>query len=73
MAGLKAARAAFAWLAACAAAQGAEVTVGTRAFTTYPFGDPDPVPCTAERRYPLLPLRRLDGAALHAGLAGRRA
>ena len=59
MAGLKAARAAFAWLAACAAAQGAEVTVGTRAFTTYPFGDPDPVPCTAERRYPYF---RYDGS-----------
>ncbi len=59
MEGLKAARAAFAWLAACAAAQGAEVTVGTRAFTTYPFGDPDPVPCTAERRYPYF---RYDGS-----------
>ena len=30
---------------------------------TYPFSDPDPVPCTSEKRYPYF---RYDGSALHS-------
>ena len=35
------------------------VTVGEKVFTTYPFDDPDPVPATAEKRYPYF---RYDGS-----------
>ncbi|MDD4017184.1 MAG: DUF5107 domain-containing protein [Kiritimatiellae bacterium] len=30
----------------------ATVVAGEREFTTYPYSDPDPIPCTAENRYP---------------------
>ena len=37
-----------------------KVTEGTLALPTYPFSDPDPVPCVAERRYPYF---RYDGSS----------
>ena len=41
----------------------ATVTEGVVDLPTYPFSDPDPVPCTAERRYPYF---RFDGSAATA-------
>ena len=37
-----------------------KVTEGTLALPTYPFSDPDPVPCVTERRYPYF---RYDGSS----------
>jgi len=47
--------------ASCASAAFAASTVaeGLVKMPTYPFSDPDPVPCTAERRYPYF---RFDGS-----------
>lgn len=39
------------------------ISIGERPFKTYPFSDPDPVPATAERRYPYF---RYDGSTLDA-------
>lgn len=41
----------------------ATVTEGTIDLPTYPFSDPDPVPCTAEKRYPYF---RYDGSSVTA-------
>ena len=38
----------------------ASVTVAERTMTTYPFTDPDPVPCVGEKRYPYC---RFDGSS----------
>ena len=35
------------------------ISIGEATLRTYPFGDPDPVPATAERRYPYF---RYDGS-----------
>ncbi len=40
-----------------------KVTEGAIAMPTYPFSDPDPVPCVAERRYPYF---RYDGSSASA-------
>ena len=51
--------------ALCASAlfAASKVTEGTIAMPTYPFSDPDPVPCTAEKRYPYF---RYDGSTASA-------
>ena len=41
----------------------AAVTVGEAKFPTYPYSDPDPVPATAEKRYPYF---RFDGSTTQA-------
>lgn len=48
----------FAALVAAAAAE-VKVAVGERAMKTYPFSDPDPVPCVRHKRYPY---HRFDGS-----------
>ncbi len=51
--------------ALCASAlfAASKVTEGRIAMPTYPFSDPDPVPCTAEKRYPYF---RYDGSTASA-------
>ena len=36
------------------------VTVGEAKFPTYPYSDPDPVPATAEKRYPYFRRRAMS-------------
>jgi len=50
-------------LCASALLAASKVTEGTLAMPTYPFSDPDPVPCVAERRYPYF---RYDGSSATA-------
>ena len=51
---------AFGASCAFAAFAASTVTEGLVKMPTYPFSDPDPVPCTSERRYPYF---RFDGSA----------
>lgn len=44
-------------------AEGTTVRVGEMTLPTYMFSDPDPVPCTSEKRYPYF---RYDGSSLNA-------
>lgn len=48
---------------AFAASAASTVSVSQVEMPTYPFSDPDPVPCTAERRYPYF---RYDGSTANA-------
>ena len=50
-------------LCASALLAASKVTEGTLALPTYPFSDPDPVPCTSEKRYPYF---RYDGSTASA-------
>ena len=60
-----AASAVFMLWALCASAllAASKVSEGTLAMPTYPFSDPDPVPCVAEKRYPYF---RYDGSTASA-------